>query len=116
MASTRLSLVVCMIALPACALVDASEKRVEVKTSPAGAMVNLNGMFVGTSPCSVVVPRSAGGRLEFEVLPPREGTERLWTQRRTIAWKRLPEEGSVLYFDLRLESVRPTQPYEIRDR
>ena len=79
-------------------------------------MVNLNGLFVGTSPCTLSLPRSGGGQLEFEVLPPRDSTERLWTQRRTVFWKKLPDQGVTLYFDLRLETVLPTQPYEIRDR
>jgi hypothetical protein len=33
-----------------------------------------------------------------------------------MAWKQLPAEGAVLYFDLRLESFQPTQPYEVRQR
>ncbi len=106
-----------LLLLPGCAsLFDVSEKSVEVNTLPSGALVNLNGVFKGTSPCTFGLPRSGGGRLEFEVLPPRESTERLWTQRRTVSWKQLPDQGAVLYFDLRLESVHPTQPYEVRNR
>lgn len=88
----------------------------KVDTTPPGAKVNLNGLLVGTSPCTVILPRSGGGRLEFEVMPPPDATQKLWTQRRTLSWKQLPDHGAALYFDLRLESVLPTQPYEFRDR
>lgn len=104
---------VALLVLPACTY---APKVVKVETSPPGAMVMLNGLLVGTAPCECVLPRSRGGVLAFEVLPPRESTDHLWTQQRTLAWKQLPAEGAVLYFDLRLEASSPVQPIEIRDR
>lgn len=98
-----------------CKSLRLSEKVVKVETSPPGAMINLNGLLVGTSPCSFAVPRM-GGSIEFEALPPRESTERLWTQSRAFRWDQLPADGAVLYFDLRLEATRPVQPVEVRER
>jgi hypothetical protein len=108
-------LLAAVLALPACNSLRLSEKVVQVETSPPGAMVNLNGLLVGTAPCSCTVHRSRKP-IEFDVLPPRESTERLWTQHRTFTWDQLPAEGAVLYFDLRLEATRPVQPFEVRDR
>jgi hypothetical protein len=106
-----------LLALPSCGVFRPhQEKMLKIDTVPSGAKVNLNGLLVGTTPCTLVLPRSGTGWLEFEVLPPPESTERLWTQRRTLSWKLLPDEGAALYFDMRLESVLPVQPYEIRDR
>jgi hypothetical protein len=90
-------------------------KTVTIDTSPPGAMVTINGLLVGTSPCDCVLPRRGGPQL-VEVLPPRDSTERLWVQRREVVWGLLPNEGAVLYFDLRLEGVSPTQSLEIRHR
>ncbi len=106
-----------LLLLPACGLVGRpSEKVVKVDTTPPGAMVNLNGLLVGTSPCSLVLPRSGGGLLEFEILPPPDFTQHLWVQRRTMCWKQLPSEAAVLYFDLNLEPTKPTQTIEVRER
>jgi len=116
MPPSRLCWLVSLAALPGCALVGVNEKSVKIDTSPPRAMVNLNGLFVGTTPCTISLPRSGGGQLEFEVLPPRDSTERLWTQRRTVLWKKLPNEVVTLYFDLRLEAAMPLQPYEVRVR
>ena len=99
----------------------ATEKTITVEATPAGSMVILNGLLVGTAPCKVVLPRS-GRPFSFEVLPPRtreddaEAAEHLYPKRRTMHWSTFPSEGGVLYFDLRLEPVEPTQPIEIRNR
>jgi hypothetical protein len=75
-------------------------------------------MLVGETPCDLVVPRQ--GQITFEVLPPRDrqddGPDRLYVKSRTVPWNQIPDEGGVLYFDLRLEAVEPTQPVEIRHR
>jgi len=101
--------------LASCGVLGKQEKTMRVETSPPGAKLNLNGLYIGETPHTMVLPRSGGGLLEFEVLPPPDSRERLWTQKRTVYWKQLPD-SAVLYFDLHLESVRPTETIEIRQR
>lgn len=111
----REAVVLTTLALSSCMVFQPAEKVVQIETSPPGGMVNVNGILAGTAPCTCSLPRTRGF-VEFQILPPREATERLWTQTRTFAWRDLPETGGTLYFDLRLEAAHPVQPVEIRER
>lgn len=101
--------------MTACQMGRSQSKVLKIQTTPPGAKVNVNGLLAGTTPFDCTVPRMRG-YIQFEVLPPPETTERLWTQRKTFTWSQLPLEGGVLYFDLRLEETHPVQPVEVRER
>ena len=91
------------------------EKTIRIESTPPAAVVTVNGMLLGETPCEAPLPYV--GRLVLKVLPPREftGTERLYEQQRELLWKQVPA-GATYYFDLRLEKVNPTNVTEIRHR
>lgn len=89
-------------------------RTVTIETTPPGAVVTVGGIMVGTSPCPYAIEPTSRPVL-FEVLPPRDSTDLLIVQRRAITWREVAE-GSVLYFDLRIEAREPVKPFEIRHR
>lgn len=103
----------------------------DVDSEPTGGRVEVNGVSKGTTPTQIVlgVTRRWVGLLRasdgwgvdepqvyvVKVFPPSGSSERLFSQTKMINPSQTPE-GGALFFDLRLEPVRPTQPIEIQSR
>ena len=85
-----------------------ADKTVRIETAPSGSMVTIDGFLVGTSPCDCVLPRRR--QIVVEVEPPKDTSEKLWPQRRTFDWVRVPATGAVVYFDLRGTAAAVSQP------
>ena len=102
----------------------------EVTSVPSGAPVEVNGVHLGNTPTQIYLDASkrwvgvyvapdgwAYGNETYRVTayPPPDSKETLRSQTKVVR----PQEtlqGGALFFDLTLESVRPTQPIEIRER
>ncbi|MFH1674815.1 MAG: PEGA domain-containing protein [Pseudomonadota bacterium] len=102
----------------------------KVTSAPSGAPVEVNGVHKGDTPTEIQLGTSkrwvgvcvapggwAYGNETYSVTayPPAGSTGPLRSQTKMVR----PQEtlqGGALFFDLRLESVMPTQPIEIRER
>ena len=102
----------------------------KVTSVPSGAPIEVNGVKVGETPAQIQLGTSkrwvgvaiapggwAYGNEMYNVtaFPPPDSNEPLRSQTKIVR----PQDtlqGGELFFDLRLESIRPTQPVEIRVR
>jgi hypothetical protein len=100
----------------------------KVTSVPPGAPIEVNGIHMGNTPTDITLgttKRWAGlcvapGGWEYgnetyavTTYPPPDTEEHLYSQTKVVRPQETLE-GASLFFDLRLESVRPTQPIEIK--
>lgn len=99
-----------------------------VTSNPPGSPVEVNGVFMGNTPTTIwlAVSKSWVGLLNspdgwgygnqsyvVKCLPPPNASGPLYTQTKVINPSMTPQGGD-LYFDLRLEPIKATQPVEIK--
>ena len=102
----------------------------KVTSVPSGAPVEVNGVHMGETPTQIQLGTSkhwvgvcvapggwAYGNETYNVTayPPPDSKDSLRSQTKIVRPQETPQ-GGALFFDLRLESVRPTQPIEIREK
>lgn len=100
----------------------------KVTSIPIDAPVEVNGIHMGNTPTQIQLGTSKswagvcvapGGwaygneRYNVTVFPPIDSTNTLYSQTKVIMPQMTPQGGD-LFFDLRLEGVRPTQPFEFK--
>ena len=98
-----------------------------VKSNPLGCNVEVNGVFMGTTPTTIqlgVTKRWVGilqskdgwgyGNESYVVtcLPPPNGSEGLTSQQRTVSPGMTPHGGE-LFFDLKLDAVTPVSRQQV---